>query len=163
MNEGHRRSKTTTETFTLADGVVCLVIRGTLSHLHVPQIVEWLERVAREQAPRGLIIDCSEMDAIDPGVGGRLIAHARERGVRIEHTVVVTRASAVRALAGAAAVVLKDRVVECVSSRADALALLSARVGRAGRVRQHSGEQPKPGALALPQPAQTDPAKRSAG
>lgn len=162
MNEGHRRSKSTTETFALADGVFCLVIRGTLSHVHVPPIVEWLDSVAKHDAARGLIIDCTEMDAIDPGVGGRLIANARMQGVRIEHTVVVTRASAVRALAGAAAVVLKDRVVECVATRADALAKLSARAPKGGRVRQHSGEQPKPGALPLKE-SQADPAKRSAG
>jgi|LNFM01.1.fsa_nt_gb anti-anti-sigma regulatory factor len=164
MSEGQRRFKSATETFWIADGVACLVIRGTLTHILAAPILEWLERTAREGVARGLIIDCSEVESVEPGVGGRIIAHCNSNDIRIEHTVIVTRSAAIRALSGAAMVVMKDRLIDCVSTRAEALAKVSGRAARGGRARQHSGEQPRPGAL-VPgaQVDQADRGKRSAG
>lgn len=163
MNEGTRPSKTTIEGFAIGEGVVCLKLSGTLSHVHVAPILAWLEKTIHEETYRALVIDCTPLDALEPGVAGRLIAHCRTNELLFEHTVIVTRSAGLIAIARAAAVVLQGARVDCAPSRGEALAKIAAvhaakAPARGKRERQASGELPRPGSIAV-----LAESKRSAG
>jgi anti-anti-sigma regulatory factor len=163
MNEGNRSNKSSIEGFAIAEGIVCLRLLGTISHVHVQPIIDWLEATITAAQHRALVIDCTQMEALEPGVAGRLIAHCRTNELTFEHTVVVSRAAAIIAIARAAGVVLKGPRVECAPSRSEALLRISASAPvraatRVRRERQPSGEQPRPGTLSA-----MIEAKRNAG
>jgi anti-anti-sigma regulatory factor len=164
MNEGTRPTKSTIEGFAIGEGVVCLKLSGTLSHVHVAPIIAWIEKTIHEDKYRALVIDCTPLDALEPGVAGRLIAHCRSNRLLFEHTVIVTRSAGLIAIARAAAVVLQGAQVDCAPSRGEALAKISAlsaaRVApRNKRERQASGELLKPGSVGTA----LEQSKRSAG
>ncbi len=158
MNEGTRSTKMSIEGFTLAEGTACLRLAGTISHVHVAPIIEWLEAAVTSEQYRALVLDCTQVDALEPGVAGRLIAHCRANELLFEHTVIVTRAAGIMAIARAAAVVVRSVRVECAPSRAEALARINAAAPpRPRRERQASGELLRPAVVAAAEP------KRSAG
>jgi anti-anti-sigma regulatory factor len=166
MNEGTRPTKSTIEGFAIGEGVVCLKLSGTLSHVRVAPIIAWIEKTIHEEKYRALVIDCTSLDALEPGVAGRLIAHCRSNRLLFEHTVIVTRSAGLIAIARAAAVVLDEMSarVDTAPSLGEALAKISAvlasRVGpRFKRERQASGELLKPGSVV----AALAESKRSAG
>lgn len=155
MNEGTRSSKNNIEGFTIAEGTACLRVTGTISHVQVTPILEWIEQAVRSGQYRAFVLDLSQVDAVEPGVAGRLIAHCRTNNVLFDHTVIVTRSAGLIALGRAAAVVLKGVRIDVQPTRAEAMARIAAMTPvrpfsvRARRERQASGELVRPGAEAL--------------
>jgi anti-anti-sigma regulatory factor len=166
MNKGTGPTSSTIEGFEISKEVVCLNLSGMLSHVHVAPIIAWIEKTIREGHHRALVIDCTRLDALEPGVAGRLIAHCRANRLLFEYTVIVTRSAGLIAIARAAAVVLEElsAKVDTAASRSEALAKISAAFAsratpRFKRERHASGELVKPGS----EPAASSARKRSAG
>ena len=134
-------------------GVVQITLRGILGH---PQGQRLLEALAEGLASgaRMLILDVSRLDAIEPGVPGRVITRCVERRLIYSEAAVVTRSAGNVALARAAAVVFKHGKIHVVPTLADAEALAAASMAARGGERRGSmavsGEHPRAGMAAGP-------------
>jgi hypothetical protein len=168
-NEGKSYSRAATvESFPIAEGTLCLRLTGTITHLHFGPLVDLLDQGARTGEFRALVLDLNEMDALEPGVAGRLIANCSAKDLRFPYTAIVTKSAGVVAIARAAAVVLKRSRIDVVSTRVEALARCAlfvaparAAAPRGRRPRQQSGEQARPGVALLAKIE--DATKRNAG
>jgi hypothetical protein len=146
MSEGASSAQQRVEVSEIREDLACVAVRGMFTHVQVAPMIDAITVIATNPKYRGLIIDCTLLEGIEPGVGGRVIAQCVANQLRVDHTVIVSRSSAIRALANAAAVLLKDRRVEWTQTRAEAIARIAATTPPRGtpRQRQLSGEQRKP-------------------
>jgi hypothetical protein len=116
----------------VTSGVVEITLRGIIGH---PEGQRLLDALASGLAAGGrmLILDLSSVEAIEPGVPGRVITRCVERRVLYPEAALVTRSAGYVALARAAAVVFKHRRIHVVPTRADAEAIA---LGSAARARE---------------------------
>jgi hypothetical protein len=126
-------------------GVLRIALRGLIGHREAQQLLGLLAAGLASEA-RVLLLDLTAVEAIEPGVPGRVVSRCAAGRLVYSETVIVTRSTGYAALARAASVVFKHGRVHVVPTMADAVALLGDARGARGRRSPRaaiSGEHPR--------------------
>ncbi|MDP3274317.1 MAG: hypothetical protein Q8Q09_03925 [Deltaproteobacteria bacterium] len=120
-----------TEISHLTAETLCLTISGCITHLDLPKVLEAIGQVLElRDEYLTLVTDFSELQTLDPGVVGRVIAHAAHNNWQIPASITITRSQALATVCRAGAAVFKTRDYWVVGSRAEALEIARGRAAR---------------------------------